>query len=267
MVEGGESKMGFIYKITNIINQKIYIGLTTKEKAKERYYQHRYLARHLSSQDNSILHKAMAKEGLDNFSFEVIEEIDNVKLPEREQYWIIYYNSKVPNGYNITDGGEGTSGFSRPQTLEEREKRRQSQLKFFEEHPEARMNMSQKMKKRMEKPEEKQRLINAGKQFHKDNPGIFAGENNPFYGKHHTTETIAKIKESSKQRYKPIAKLDKDSYEILQVYDGVKEAEKDLHSSHGWLSKAARQDKVAYGYRWKFIESVTTNCNSEISTE
>ena len=50
-----------------------------------------------------------------------------------------------------------------------------------------------------------------------------------------------------------IYQLDKDTLEIIQVFDGVKDAEKALGVSHGWLSKAARQDKIAYGYKWKFI--------------
>ena len=56
-----------------------------------------------------------------------------------------------------------------------------------------------------------------------------------------------------------IQQLDKDTREVIATYSGVKEAEKALQVSHGWLAKAARQDKIAYGYRWKFFESVSTN--------
>ena len=44
--------------------------------------------------------------------------------------------------------------------------------------------------------------------------------------------------------------------EIIKIFDGVKDAEKALKVSHGWLSKAAKANKVAYGYRWKFVEEV-----------
>ena len=64
-----------------------------------------------------------------------------------------------------------------------------------------------------------------------------------------------------------LADLDKDTGEVIATYPGIKAAEAALQISHGWLSKAARQDKVAYGYKWKILESVTTNRNSEISTE
>ena len=47
--------------------------------------------------------------------------------------------------------------------------------------------------------------------------------------------------------------LDKETLEIIKIYDGVKDAEKELEVSHGWIAKAANSNKVAYGYRWKFV--------------
>ena len=82
---------------------------------------------------------------------------------------------------------------------------------------------------------------------------MFKGENNPMYGKHHTEEALQKMKNYAATRKLKIAQLDKNTLEIIQVFDGVKDAEKALGASHGWLSKAARQDKIAYGYKWKFI--------------
>ena len=51
------------------------------------------------------IHKAIQKYGKENFSVEVIEEIDSKYLNDREQYWISYYNS-YNNGYNLTRGGK-----------------------------------------------------------------------------------------------------------------------------------------------------------------
>lgn len=85
------------------------------------------MARHLNEEKgNSYLHRAMNYHGVDNFNFEVIEEVENSLLNEREIYWISFYNSLVPNGYNLTAGGEGTKSYSRQQTLEEKEKRKES---------------------------------------------------------------------------------------------------------------------------------------------
>lgn len=257
--------MGFIYKIENSINNKIYIGLTKKTRPSDRFSQHRYLARHLKENDKSLLHKAMAKYGVDNFTFTVIEEVENELMPAREQFWIQEYNSQQPNGYNITEGGEGTPGFSRPQTQEEREKRSASNKQFFQEHPETREVVRERTKQLWQDNEYRQKVTESNKRFYAEHPDMFRGENNPFYGKHHTEETIQKIR--AKSACKVMVQIDKDTGEVLQIFDGVKAAEKAMNASHGWLSKAARTDKVAYGFRWKFIESVTTNCNSEISTE
>lgn len=92
--------MAYIYKITNVKNNKIYIGYT-KNNIKQRFNEHwrdRF-------NDNSILHKSMIKYGKTNFKIEIVEEISENQWIEKEQKWIQYFNSKVPNGYNICDGG------------------------------------------------------------------------------------------------------------------------------------------------------------------
>lgn len=94
--------MGYIYKITNIINNKIYIGQTTKTIT-ERFQKH---INTMMYGTKTYLYNAMRKYGTSNFIIEKIEEIPNEKLDEREQYWIKYYNSYDPNqGYNMTLGG------------------------------------------------------------------------------------------------------------------------------------------------------------------
>ena len=90
----------WIYKITNIQNQKVYIGQTIRP-IKDRFH------RHVNDAMNNILDthfaRAIRKYGKDNF---IIEEIDSAnnqeELNQKEQYWIRYYNS-IENGYNETD--------------------------------------------------------------------------------------------------------------------------------------------------------------------
>ena len=53
----------------------------------------------------------MNKYGINNFSFEIIEECKKNELSEKEKYWINYYNSTSPNGYNLTKGGDGGNTF------------------------------------------------------------------------------------------------------------------------------------------------------------
>lgn len=95
-----------IYKIQNIENNKIYIGQSID--IAQRWREHRSDA--LTNRDNSILHLAMQKYGEFNFSYEIIEECFKEQLDEREVYWIQYYNSMVPNGYNQTSGGYSGQG-------------------------------------------------------------------------------------------------------------------------------------------------------------
>lgn len=91
--------MGYIYKITNLINNKVYIGQTSRTIA-TRWSQHK----NSSLTVDTHLYRAMRKYGIENFIIEPIEE--TVLLNEREIYWISYYNS-FEKGYNMTQGGEG----------------------------------------------------------------------------------------------------------------------------------------------------------------
>ena len=100
-----------IYKITNKINNKVYIGCSKD-------IHHRWIAHKSESvleknkQYNYSIHKAFRKYGIDNFSFEIIELLPEEQLFDREKYWINYYNS-YNNGYNETLGGD--SGPSLPE--------------------------------------------------------------------------------------------------------------------------------------------------------
>ena len=74
--------MGYIYKITNKINGKVYVGQTIKNY-EERFRQHRlnYNKEYFSQ---IVLYKAFKKYGIENFSFEMIEEVEKEKLDRDE---------------------------------------------------------------------------------------------------------------------------------------------------------------------------------------
>lgn len=101
--------MGFIYKVTNNQNGKIYIGKTT-ENVEKRFREH--LQEAFTDNKNRPFHKAICKYGRESFSVETIEEVPNSILNEREIYWIDFFNSYVGakdnKGYNATRGGEGS---------------------------------------------------------------------------------------------------------------------------------------------------------------
>lgn len=105
--------MTYIYKITNKLNNKVYIG-QTRYFIQHRWEQHVYssLSNPNNCEYNFLLHKAIRKYGKENFLIEQIECIINEEETNlKERYWIKYYNSCVLNdgyGYNMTYGGEGS---------------------------------------------------------------------------------------------------------------------------------------------------------------
>ena len=102
---------GYIYKITNLINDKCYIGQTSKFY-KIRWKEHKLNYKQENKEYyNYPLYRAFRKYGIDNFSFEVIEECSLTELNKREIYYIDYYDS-FNNGYNQTLGGGGTRKYN-----------------------------------------------------------------------------------------------------------------------------------------------------------
>lgn len=104
---GIEKRKFIIYKATNLINGKNYIGQTVKT-LKERKSGHVRKSEHGSKY---CFHNAIKKYGVETFVWEIIcscQSKDEADVRERE--FIKVFNAKVPSGYNMTDGGEGTVG-------------------------------------------------------------------------------------------------------------------------------------------------------------
>lgn len=97
--------MAFIYKITNNINQKVYIGKTVRT-VDIRWKQHLQRGRELFRKEH--LYRAMRKYGINNFSVETLEECPDDLRYERESYYICLYNSLEPLGYNYLLYQNGT---------------------------------------------------------------------------------------------------------------------------------------------------------------
>lgn len=110
--------MGIIYKITNNQNDKIYIGQTIRPLLKR-------WQEHLKMEDGcTSLVNAMRKYSPENFKIELIEEIPDEQLDEKEIYYINLFNSLCPNGYNIQTGGNK----GKQHCEESRERMRQAKL-------------------------------------------------------------------------------------------------------------------------------------------
>ena len=100
-VLNGESPSG-IYKITYIPTGESYIGKSTN--VNKRWQEHLKSAYNLGTIAHSSLHTKMSRDGVWNFTFELIEQVEKDKLNEREKYWINFYDTKK-YGLNEREGG------------------------------------------------------------------------------------------------------------------------------------------------------------------
>lgn len=166
-----------IYMITNNINNKKYIGIT-KKTLQERYIEHISTIR---KKKKYALHHALLKYGVENFSIEEIEHTNDVS---RETYWINHYNTRT-HGYNLTAGGDGTSGYKFDETQKKIISERVKEL-----HKSGKIGMHGKK----HSIETRQKIKDAHTKIAKYGP------ENHSYGRKHTDETKRKLSLANKGR-------------------------------------------------------------------
>lgn len=111
--------MGYIYLRTNTVNGKKYVGQVITRRFKARQYKWACLSQPYSGE---VINRARAKYGIDAFDFDILKECNDDELDYWEMYYIKELNTKVPYGYNMTDGGGGTSGYIVILTEEQKKK-------------------------------------------------------------------------------------------------------------------------------------------------
>ncbi len=114
--------VGEIYKITNVLNGKNYVGQTRSHRLNHgkyrpfgclgRFKDHISEANSTKKNQSIFLNYALLKYGIDAFICEKIATCDISELDELEKQYIVKYDSKFPNGYNLTDGGRGFTDIS-----------------------------------------------------------------------------------------------------------------------------------------------------------
>lgn len=126
--------MGYVYKITNRINNKCYIGATIQHHYEARWRKHINSLKY--KEGCPILKRAMLKHGVENFKFEILIICFDEDVVKVEKEYIKKYNCIQPNGYNILTGGQlgdGHVGFKHtPETII---KIKEAQKKFKEKNP------------------------------------------------------------------------------------------------------------------------------------
>jgi len=153
-----------IYRTTNLINQKFYVGKDTHNNPN--YYG-----------SGKRLKLAIKKYGIENFKKEVLEVCDTLELlNEREKFWIKELNA-ISEGYNISSGGDGGD------TISNNPRRDEISKKISESN-------KGKFVGKTNSKETREKISNAIK-------GRFAGDKNPNYGKNHTDEAKDKIRKKA----------------------------------------------------------------------
>lgn len=193
------------------MNGKVYIGQSVDI--------HRRFREHKCYSTSKHLRNAFRLYGIEQFQFEIIEELDASELVERERYWIQYYNSTDPEfGYNSTDGGESSCGWHHSEEtkaeLSRKSKQRTSDPSYVSPTLDTKVIHKGDVTTRCKISELEDRLADgwelgmsekSKRQGALNRTGakngvygkgyLFTGDKNHFYGKHHSAETIQSIKD------------------------------------------------------------------------
>lgn len=284
--------MGYIYKITNQINGKIYIG-QTRFSVEQRYKQHLYEAN--KGELSYPLYKAIRKYGNENFKVETIEEIDDKELNKREKYWIKFYNSYVKDekGYNCTYGGEGNStidklevynlwdsGLSISQISNELQHDRSAIRKILsnyknysieESNARGDKTQSQNRFKKINQYNLKGQLINTFYNMHEaerqtgiSSKSIWLGVHlkQPIVGGYQwrfeddIENKVIDISNENFRKYKQrVKQIDKTTNEIINIYESAAEASRLTNISAGQIRKVCQNKGItAGGYKWAYTK-------------
>lgn len=281
---------GIVYIVTNNINNKQYVGKTTADPVK---YWNMHKSR-AATGVNKVLYHAMRKYGNDNFDFKIFKEIDfttleelNEELNSLEIKTIAKLNTLIPNGYNVTIGGDGAKGAKRDENFRENLRKIKTGVKRPEwviEKMRKPLTEEHKMKLRKPKSDEtKQKLKAVWASFEEkkkqeifkkavDSRRGYQGENNPFHGKKHSEEFVkwiteynteyqnrddVKLANKLKQPHRiGVDMIDPETNEVVKSFNGVREAKRWIAENTkykgdvGTISKAVKSGKLSYGYKW-----------------
>ena len=265
--------VGYIYLIIDLTNWKKYVGQHHYhlEKLDSNYHGSGHIIRQIYKKRPHTLKEVYLK------TCYTQEELD-----EWEQYYIKFYDTLYPNGYNLQEGGRGgtpseetrkkISESSKGKQLSDETKKKISESTSGEKNPfygrqhseETRRKLSEANKGKQLPEEQKKKISEA-----------LIGEKNPFYRKHHSYESKKKISESLKgkpahnkgvpmsEEQKKKMRNDKRSKKVLQFtlngelireWSSLHECERNGFD-HGAVGRCCNgKRKSAYGFKWCYAE-------------
>ena len=276
--------MGYIYKITNTISGKCYIGETVRPNPQTRWRQH---IQKINKDDGCpALRDAIKKYGINKFKFEVLIICFDEDRHEYEKEYIKKYNCQVPNGYNILPGGQyGGSRLGIKHTPEAIQKMKDSVKRFREANPNYYETYREKHIEAMEKVDISN-FVKSSDKFKK------AVEEGRVGGKAHkdgkqSEETKEKIRESllkyyeensnsrriniekhreimTKVKGRKVAQYSKEN-EFIKEYNSISEAGRDSEVKKSNIQRVLSGfSKTAGGYIWKYIDEKDLKTSLEV---
>lgn len=230
--------MHYIYKITNNINGKIYIGQTNNPT--RRWWQHTSSAR--CNKGNQLITKAMIKHGLDNFDFSVIctcctqEDTDEIEILLIKQY----NSTDMSVGYNLAKGGSKLIS-----TPEIRNKISKSLKEYYKNNDGANKGkvLSKETRDKISKSSMGKPGTNKGKKFSEEWRQKISESN---MGKKFTEKRLKRMSESHMGHIPVNRKLTfKEAEKIREIYKNTKIPQKELGKRYG-ISQASINDLILY---------------------
>ncbi len=237
------TKFGYIYSITNSINNKKYIGQTTNVS--------RRFKEHLYNRNNHPLYNSINKYGIKNFKFEIIDNAFTLdELNNKEIYYILQYNTTDRNfGYNLESGGKNS--IPSIETIE----------KMSKSHLGIKQTVSWVDK----------RIAIAGSKDAKKYGNIkttnekqYLSENSPKYwqGKTRNDETKEKISKtkllrgfSDKQKEANCKKVYKTNLttKIIETFNTTKLASISENCNQSTISRWCSSNKIINNFKWSYV--------------
>lgn len=248
----------YIYCITNLINGKKYVGLSTKNvDDTPNYYG-----------SGNLIKSSIKKYGIDNFVKEIMEETEGLELLRKlETYWITKLNTKYPNGYNLTDGGDGLFN----PTEEVRKKiSEKSKLRCGEFHPNYGKRRNEDTKRKISESNKKYKGEMSSMYGRKMSNETKKKLSISHIGKPRTSEQIEKHKQKmigrkfndihkqkmsdNSGRKLEIYQIDICTNEIICKFDSIESASKNtnIKSQSIWRVLKCKRETTG-GFKWKYV--------------